>query len=53
MEPEDLEFVETNLDSCGKYMLVIGYTVQALCSVYIGLILFYQFYYRECNPASL
>lgn len=47
-----LEYVEINLDSCGKHFLVLALLVPQLASIATFCILYYQYYMRECNPAA-
>mmetsp|Transcript_5367 Transcript_5367/g.8285 ORF Transcript_5367/g.8285 Transcript_5367/m.8285 type:complete len:321 (+) Transcript_5367:734-1696(+) len=50
-EQEQLvEYIETNLDSVGKHALVLAYSLQQLSTIYISCVLFYNFFYKECNP---
>jgi len=46
-----LEYIEVNLDKCGKHLLVLGLLVPQLASVATICLIFSQFQLRECNPA--
>ncbi len=50
-QEQRVEFIETNLDSLGKNLLVSGFTFQQLSAIYVCCLLFYNFFYKECNPA--